>query len=411
MVKAFCELPDHRSVLSCQPAGQDLFPSELREHLLNIIVGCPHHLVPAEPDQIRRPLVQSVARHQRRITAHRYHIAVSFDAGQISCFAQRTVKIVRPPASRGRFMRRILAKEYLCPSGIQIISVRIPQKPSRFHVVVLVHCVVRKAAQDSAPAGIEQTAVCHRSAGNDTYNIRICFFHFRPDLLIPVKVDVCPVLVPDGKKPQVERLLMSHLPTQSAPVRFRIPQCEFQQVQDILRPCCQRLIVHRRFIGFPGLAQQAAAHDRQRQCSDFLTQAEVLIKADTIALHIAPGVPVLFPLFHRTDSILPPVQILPFPAAFRNTSSGEAQKTGMKLLQGFHKIPSHSASGPFCANPVPRHQGSHIRIQRTCFLQNNDQAGILRCRVRPENSALSAPFCSGYHGNRIAQKRSAPGGQ
>ena len=145
--------------------------------------------------------------------------------------------------------------------------------------------------------------------------------------------------------------------------------------------------------------------------ADLFAQAEVFIEANAIALHIAPGVPVFLPFFHRPDRVLPPVKVFPCPGSLRHASARKPQKPRLQLCQRLHQVPPQAAAGPVCADPVRRHQRGHVDVHSAVLRNTEGQAGILRVLFRRHHCSLLCPFPACGYLSLIAQRCPRPGGQ
>ena len=83
-----------------QHAVRPVFPI----HRLDVIGRRGHDLGGIEPDQIRRPLHESIAGQQRRVTGHRHHVRIAQQSGHERGLAHGGVERARPVlAVRGEF--------------------------------------------------------------------------------------------------------------------------------------------------------------------------------------------------------------------------------------------------------------------------------------------------------------------
>ena len=156
-----------------------------------------------------------------------------------------------------------------------------------------------------------------------------------------------PLLIADADHRQPEGLWMSHFCTDTSPGAVCRTVCKLDQVNRILQKLLKLRLVHfHQLIGLE-LTRQTDIQNRQRLCTDQLTQQKIFIKTDAEGLVVmgilrvpsvflarqmhCPAIEIRAAIFDVADALFPAVAVFQC-ISFDNTSTRKTQKTGMQAF-------------------------------------------------------------------------------
>ena len=175
---------------------------------------------------------------------------------------------------------------------------------------------------------------------------------------------------------------MAQLCTLCTPDGVKAAVGELDQVKGVLNVFVQ-LIHGNSFITLI-LAAHAAVKYRERLALQILTEEEVFIKAQAVALVIVgshnshkavlPAVPVALAGFDRADGILPAVAVFKAVALYYS-ASGEAEEAGLNVSKSLSHIGAETVFAVF--KGLFREQGTHINVNSSGLGKSYSRLGVV----------------------------------
>ena len=205
-----------------------------------------------------------------------------------------------------------------------------------------------------------------------------------------IEVLEAPVLVADADVFELEGFGVAHVGTHLRPMRFvgvggrDVTLCKEDEIGDVIddfglefaRPGHDALIARLALLAHTDLAQKPAVEHGERRHLQIFAQAEVLVKADAVRLHVAPHVGDLLALFERPHRVSPLILILEGDVALDDAAAGEAEEGRMAVLQYLDKAGRELAVA-ILIGIAPRHcreQGDVIDTDLAVAFENDAKA-------------------------------------
>ena len=321
----------------------------VHEHRLHVVVRGSVDLAVVEPDCVRLPLHEAVAREERCVAGDFNHVSVPLDACHVGGFRYGGVERV-PPSVHPRC---VLAYEDLRLSFsarvefLVVVAAAVREEPCVRVVVVLVHQIGEGVRLlfllprlHLLPCVVEVHVVVGEAGGDDCLDVRILLLDCRRDELEAGEVVPSAVLVSDSDVVELERLRVSGLRSDFSPFARGGSRRPLNHVERVLR--VPFVVACRRFLA---VVAHSHAQDRNRLGVQVLAEPEILVESDSVRLLVgnesSPEVRGLLPLLDRPHRVLPLVAVRQEVSVY-DAAAGEADECRVHGFEHLRQILSES---------------------------------------------------------------------
>ena len=298
---------------------------------------------------------------ERGVGSHVDDIGIALDARHVGSLVERRLKVV--PLLAFAVAGIFAGKHTGTLAVVGVVAQAVAEEPRLVAVVMLVVEVDLQLLH----AGLQQVevpALGVGACGADELQFRILGTQGSIELLQALGEDgtvaavllvVVPLLVADAEEFQVERFGMAHVGTHLAPLRRNVAVSELYEVEGVLNIVIKLVEGYvdagLRRVGVLELAAETARDDGQGLAAEVLAELEELEEAETVRLvvvgevaageGVVPAVLVQRTVLDGTDTVLPVVTGLKV-GALDNATAGEAEHTGMHIVQSLCQVLAHA---------------------------------------------------------------------